>query len=113
IIWAGTWGGGLARFQQGKWTNYGKTSGLLDDRIMCLMETKSPQGKSTLWLGTYAAGLASIDLDDLPNAKWKTVKEIDGKPVGGVYSLLETKSANGESIIWVGSAGAGLMKLQK
>ncbi len=49
VLWAGTSGHGLARCEQGRWTSYSSTNGLMGDDIGYLIEDDS----TNLWLGSY------------------------------------------------------------
>ena len=55
-VWAGTWGGGLSRFDGKEWRVYTKAEGLPGNHVFMLHE--DPDGK--LWIGTNN-GLARMD----------------------------------------------------
>lgn len=48
IVWCGTWGGGLARFDGTTWRNFTVADGLPGNHVFMLY--KSPEGR--LWIGT-------------------------------------------------------------
>jgi len=47
-LWVGTWGGGLGRFENGKWMWYTTRQGLADNQVSCLYEDLI----GTLWVGS-------------------------------------------------------------
>ncbi len=60
VVWVGTYGGGLARVQDGKVTVTDARSGGFDF-VVALAETTNDSGKRTLWVGTNGEGLATIE----------------------------------------------------
>lgn len=48
VIWAGTWGGGLAKLEGGIWKTYTVKDGLHSNEVTCIRE--DPQGR--IWLAT-------------------------------------------------------------
>ncbi|MDH4107993.1 MAG: regulator [Gammaproteobacteria bacterium] len=56
VVWCGTWGGGLARFDGSEWKNYTFADGLPGNHVFMLHE--DPDG--VLWVGT-SNGLARLD----------------------------------------------------
>ena len=55
-IWAGTWGGGAARFDGGRWTSLTAKDGLAGNIVYSIAQ----EADGTLWFGTDA-GLSSYD----------------------------------------------------
>jgi ligand-binding sensor domain-containing protein len=93
IVWAGTWGGGLARFDGSKWQNYSMVDGLLGNHVFMLHE--DPTGK--MWVGTNN-GLASFD-----GKKFKS--EITTE--NGLFSNSVFAMGTGEDASqWIGTYGA-------
>jgi ligand-binding sensor domain-containing protein len=43
---------GLSKFEQGKWVPFGSPQGYKIENVMNLLETTSPDGRHTLWIGT-------------------------------------------------------------
>ena len=85
-LWAGTYGGGLARLDKdGHWQTYNKAStnaGLPDDYVSAL--AFGPDG--SLWAGTEGGGLARIDKD----GPWQTYNKANtnaGLPDDHVLAL--------------------------
>lgn len=91
VVWAGTWGGGLARFDGRKWTNYTTAEGLPGNHVFMLHF--DPQGR--LWIGTNN-GLALFN-----NGKFKVMTVADGLFGNTVFSM----ATSGDGSMWVGSYG--------
>jgi ligand-binding sensor domain-containing protein len=62
-IWVGTWGGGLARLEQGEWLTFNISNGLHSNEVTCIREDR--QGR--IWLATDA-GLNVMENDRIMNA---------------------------------------------
>mgnify|MGYP000374336390 CR=1 FL=1 len=91
-VWAGTWGGGLSRFDGKKWTTLTTTDGLPGNHVFMLHE--DPMGR--LWVGTNN-GLAMWQ-----NGKFgKVMKTADGLFADNVFSMDTTAAGD----LWVGSYG--------
>jgi len=90
-IWAGTWGGGVARFKDGKWTNLMQKDGLAGDIVYSI--TQQPDG--TYWFGTNK-GLSRFDGEN-----WYNWNIHNGLPGNDVYAI--AIAPNGD--IWVGTRG--------
>jgi ligand-binding sensor domain-containing protein len=91
IVWCGTWGGGLARFDGTQWTNFTVTNGLPSNHVFMLYE--DPQGQ--LWIGT-SNGLARKD-----GASFTVYTTSDGLFSNNVFSM--TTATDGS--LWIGSYG--------
>ncbi len=91
IVWAGTWGGGLARFDGDQWKNYTMSDGLPGNHVFMLHQDDSGQ----IWIGT-SSGLALMD-----GTTFKTFSTADGLFSDQVFSM--TTAADGTR--WVGSFG--------
>ena len=95
-VWCGTWGGGLARFADGKWTNFTVKDGLPANHIFMLREDADGQ----LWVGT-SGGLVAFT-----EGAAKTFTVNDGLYSNNVFSM--TEGPNNSR--WVGSYG-GVAKI--
>jgi ligand-binding sensor domain-containing protein len=91
IVWAGTWGGGLSRFDGKNWKIYTVKDGLPGNHIFMLHQ--DAHGK--LWVGTNN-GLASME-----GEKFSNLGTGDGLFSNYVFSM--ASSADGHR--WVGSFG--------
>ena len=90
-VWAGTWGGGLSRFDGKNWTTYTTVEGLPGNHIFMLhMDTEKQ-----LWIGTNK-GLAILQ-----NGKYKVMTTADGLFDNGVFSMATTPDGG----MWLGSYG--------
>jgi len=93
VVWAGTWGAGLSRFDGKAWKTYTVKEGLPGNHIFMLH--KNPGGE--MWVGTNK-GLAR------PNANengFKVMTKADGLFADNVFSLAEASDGS----LWVGSFG--------
>jgi ligand-binding sensor domain-containing protein len=107
IMWIGTLGGGLNRFDPEKevFTHYraipGDSSSLSNDYIF----TIHGDSAGTLWLGTYGGGLVRFD----PGKEvFKSFTEEQGLPNNVVYGILEDENGN----LWL-STNRGLARFNK
>ena len=91
IVWCGTWGGGLARFDGSEWTNFTVSDGLPGNHVFMLYEDSD----SNIWVGTDN-GLARRDSDG-----FKVFTTADGLFSNRVFSM--SRAADGS--FWVGSFG--------
>ncbi len=97
IVWCGTWGGGLARFDGEAWSYFTTTDGLPANHVFML----EPENDGKMWVGT-SDGLALFD-----GSAFKTLTTHDGLYANNVFSLAEEE----DGTLWVGSYG-GVSKLQ-
>ena len=92
IVWVGTWGGGLARFDGEKFTNYTVREGLPSNHVFMLHEDRN----GILWVGT-SNGLVRFSDESIVDRL--TIHE--GLFSNTVFSM----DTQGEDILWVGSFG--------
>lgn len=97
IVWCGTWGGGLARFDGEAWSYFTAADGLPANHVF-MLEAKS---SSELWVGT-SEGLSLFN-----GSSFKTFTTHDGLYANNVFSL----AMEDDGTLWVGSYG-GVSKLQ-
>lgn len=91
LVWAGTWGGGLSRFDGKRWTTFTTVEGLPGNHIFMLHKDLNDQ----LWIGTNK-GLALWQ-----DGKFKVLTRADGLLSDDVFSM--TTTADGGK--WIGSYG--------
>jgi ligand-binding sensor domain-containing protein len=91
-VWAGTWGGGLARFDGTSWTNFTVNEGLPANHVFMLRF--DPAGK--LWVGT-SQGLATMRED----GGFDVMTQADGLFSDNVFSMAEAQDGS----LWIGSFG--------
>ena len=104
MIWAGTHGGGLNRFNIGDetFTHFShdpeNPNSLSDDIVMAIIEDRN----ADLWIGTRFGGLNRFDRDT------ETFTRMRLKPdIGSIWDLC----ADSEGYVWIGTQNAGLFKL--
>jgi len=93
VVWAGTWGAGLSRFDGKTWKTYTVKEGLPGNHIFMLH--KSPGGE--MWIGTNK-GLARQNAN---GNGFKVMTKADGLFANNVFSLAEASDGS----LWVGSFG--------
>lgn len=98
VVWAGTWGGGLGRYDGTRWTNYTTEEGLPGNHVSMLHVTRQGQ----LWIGTNN-GLAQLN-----GGKFVKLNREDGLFADTVFSMASAPDGS----IWVGSYG-GVAHLRK
>jgi ligand-binding sensor domain-containing protein len=92
-VWAGTWGGGLSRFDGKKWVNYTMSDGLPGNHIFMLH--LDPKGK--LWIGTNN-GLTYLQDG---NKFAKALTTADGLFANNIFSMATSPKGD----LWIGSYG--------
>jgi diguanylate cyclase (GGDEF)-like protein len=103
-LWIGS-EGGLLRFEHGHFTLYDERSGLPIRTIWKVLETISPGGLETLWLGTYGGGIVRLS----PNF-WTAFDVSVGMPSGSITSVLLSKDGTGADVIWAGTSDGALAR---
>ena len=96
IVWAGTWGGGLARFDGQSWKHFTVADGLPANHVFMLESA----GDGSMWVGT-SKGMAHFD-----GQKFVVLTTEDGLYANNVFSLAQGEDGS----LWVGSYG-GVAKL--
>lgn len=92
-VWAGTWGGGLSRFDGKKWVNYTTTDGLPGNHVFMLHQ----DDKGRLWVGTNN-GLTYLQEG---NKFAKALTTNEGLFANNVFAM----GSNAKGDLWVGSFG--------
>jgi len=91
-VWAGTWGGGLSRFDGKKWTSYTTTEGLPGNHIFMLRVDEKDQ----LWIGT------NNGLTRWQDGKFtKAMTMADGLFANNVFAMATSPDGS----MWIGSFG--------
>ena len=93
VVWCGTWGGGLARFDGATWRNYTMADGLPGNHIFMLYH--DPEGR--LWIGT-SEGLARFNKD---SNSFSVMTTADGLFANNVFSMVSAP----DGTQWIGSFG--------
>jgi signal transduction histidine kinase len=97
-LWAGTYGAGVCRLRDGRWTTFTRRDGLAHDSVRSVLATRD----GAVWVGTIGG------LSRLRDGAWRTFTVADGLPVNSIIGLLE----DGEGALWVGTDGGGLVRLR-
>ena len=99
-LWLGSYGGGLQRYENGRFQAVGKAQGLRGEFLTSLIEDRS----GNLWVGTDDAGLFQISHGAVRQYQQKP----DGLPMNRVIALFEDR----EGALWIGTFGGGLARLK-
>ena len=99
VVWAGTWGGGLSRFDGKAWKTYTTAEGLPGNHVSMLHVDRT---SGLLWVGT------NNGLSRLEDGKFRRMGVEDGLFANTVFSMVTTASDG----IWVGSFG-GVAHIRK
>jgi len=98
VVWCGTWGGGLARFDGEQFRNYTTKDGLPSNHVFSLFIGKNQR----LWIGT-SHGLAHFRAG---GNGFEVLRTADGLFADNVFSMSTAQDGS----LWVGSFG-GVAKL--
>jgi len=106
ILWAGTFGSGLVRFEEdGRWTLYDHRSGLPANYVYNLLVTRTGTGgRPTLWV-VVPARVARLERE-----LWSALDVQSGLPDGAVTGVGEAAFPDGVRTYWVGTLG-GMVRL--
>jgi signal transduction histidine kinase/ligand-binding sensor domain-containing protein len=89
-LWIGTEGGGLLRYEAGRFRVFGTQDGLSDGFVRALLE----DSQGTIWAGTDNGLLRFSD------GKFKRVDGVDGRPTIAVHAIAEDHFGR----LWVGGS---------
>jgi len=96
LLWFGTNGGGINRYDGSGFTNYTITDGLVDPTIRSMFE----DSKGNIWIGTNA-GVSRFD-----GFSFTSYTTSDGLANDVVFGIAEDNDGN----IWFGTGGGGVSK---
>jgi diguanylate cyclase (GGDEF)-like protein len=91
-LWIGINGGGLVRYQNGRFNAFNAGSGLPSDAVSALLVTRD----GALWIGTRDAGVSRF-----AGGRFQNFTRADGLAHRGITSLCQTR----DGAIWVGTEG--------
>lgn len=104
-LFVGTYGFGVAERTETGWRFFTTRDGLPSDFVTDLGGLVDPTGTETLW-ATTLNGLARYRL-----GHWTAFTRRNGLPTSTLYRVLPSRSPEGRGRIWIGSGGAGLLRL--
>lgn len=104
-VWASTFGAGLARWAQGRWTCFGARDGMPSLFATDVAETRSPNGNRVVWAATVA-GLVRVE-----DGRFGVFTVRWGLPIDAVYRL--RRDPYRPDALWIGTAGAGVLHYQE
>lgn len=92
VLWAGTWGGGVSRFDGESWKSYTTADGLAGDIVYSIAQSAD----GALWFGTNQ-GISRFFRNT-----WENYSHHQGMPDTNVYALAVAPDGD----IWAGTKGA-------
>ena len=102
-LWIGTNGNGLNRLHNGRLSVVTTADGLADNQVFALAQDRA----GTLWIGTHNG------LSRYRNGSFQTYRMVNGLGGNNVRCLLASaRSEPSEDVLWIGTDGGGLTKLQ-
>lgn len=105
VVWVGTYGGGLLRWQGGSWRRFGAAEGLPSLFVTDLAASPSA-GPEALWIGTDGGGVARFR-----DGRIETIELGALLASKAVYKILETRAEQGARAVWLGTRNNGLIRL--
>ena len=90
-VWAGTWGGGVSRFDGNAWHNFTTEDGLGGSIVYSIAR----ESDGTLWFGTNH-GVTRYD-----GTSWHTYGRVDGLAGDDVYAIAIAPDGD----VWIGTRG--------
>ncbi|MFT5088037.1 MAG: ligand-binding sensor domain-containing protein [Candidatus Latescibacterota bacterium] len=96
-VWFGSWGGGLCRYDGGRFSNYTRDDGLAHDEVEAICHSRS----GDMWFATRGGGASRYD-----GHRFTNYDTADGLPHNLLWSIYEDKAAN----LWFGSNSTKLTR---
>ncbi|MBL0211133.1 MAG: protein kinase [Holophagaceae bacterium] len=106
-LWIGT-DAGLVHQQFGQWQSIGNGGALAGSSIYGMALTGGRGLGESLWLGTRGSGVARVE-----SGRVRFYAKADGLPDDTVFSLLEWKAEDGQSVLYAGTQGEGLAEFRQ
>lgn len=106
VIWAGTYGGGLARYAGGRWSLFEGRAGRPYPRIWKLIPSQQPGHAADLWVCGEGGTLARI-------SPAGTLQSFPGLPPVSINHLLESQDDQGRPELWASTFGGGIAHFQE
>jgi ligand-binding sensor domain-containing protein len=89
VVWVGTWGGGVSRYENGEWRNLSMVDGLAGNIVYSIAEDST----GAMWFGTNR-GLTRYD-----GGTFSNFDVLSGLPGNDVYAIAATTTGD----VWVGT----------
>jgi ligand-binding sensor domain-containing protein len=109
VLWVGTWGGGIARCGNGKWSVYNRDNSSLPGDVVTALTVA---GDGAVWVATVNSYGADV-LARLHRGEWQTYLSSTSKLPGGEIQAL---AAATDGTVWIGTSGYfeyGLARFQE
>ena len=103
--WASTFGGGIARFHEGRWTFLTTKQGLPSNFTTDVAETRTPWGTRVLWFASVGG------LTRLEQGRMRTFTARSGLGTDAIYRLRQDPQRSDS--LWIGTLGGGLLHFRE
>ena len=90
VLWVGTYGGGLTRYQDGIFTTYGTANGLSNEMVRAICQSRD----GSLWIGT------NDGLNRFKDGRFTVYRKKDGLSSSYIRSLHEDRHGT----LWIGTS---------
>lgn len=104
-LWASTFGGGIAHFQEGRWRFVTTQQGLPSNFTTDVAETWTPWGTRVLWFASVGG------LTRLENGRMRTFTARSGLGTDAIYRL--HRDPQRPDSLWIGTLGGGLLHFRE
>ena len=108
LLWAGTYGAGVACRDRGSWSHFTTECGLPSNYATSLVDAAPGAQIPAIWVGTDGGGLARLE-----GGRARSLNADPVLPSNAVYSLARTGAAEGTEALWVGTRNGGLARLRE
>ncbi|MEP0548779.1 MAG: two-component regulator propeller domain-containing protein [Rhodothermales bacterium] len=96
VLWVGTYGGGLARYENGRFTSQ-TIDGVPDGHISAIASAAD----GSLWVGAFGGGLVRVS-----GEQTRTFATAEGAPTSGITAL----ATDATGAVWIGTLTEGLVR---
>lgn len=97
-IWFASYGGGLVKYEKGKYQNFRSANGLANDYAICLFVDR----ESNLWIGTQGGGASKFS-----GEQFAQIGQLKDAAISLIHGI--TQDPNGQ--FWFASYGGGVCRL--
>jgi len=105
VLWAGMKGGGLTRFENGRWIKGDIEKAFGESTVRNMLATTDEAGARVVWVASGAHGLGRLYKN-----KWTFFDTTNGLPHKSIFELAETIDADGTRVLWVATGGGGIAR---
>src|SRR4030095_2743633 len=108
LLWAGMKGGGLTRFENGRWVKGDLEKQLGESTVRSMLATTDDSGNRVVWVASGGRGLARFSKN-----KWTFFNTTNGLPHDSVFEMADMVDKDGSHVLWVATGGGGVARYNK